>query len=270
MDHSDYGVALSTAQNEVVCITHAHNMGDMRVFLKRVSGDVDAKRAAMYCQFMCEEWFGPDKKLTNLGVAALLVSFYGFQHHYGGPYEIIDMYSDRAAFFGNACDEILRDATLHREKLREYMEPHVIPYNDVDKAASKKANEVEETEITQPADGVKIFCIYHLYDVGNQRIYLAPGKSSVRAKDAALFLQFKAEQIFGESAWLSNLGIASLMCQLYGFQQCGEADIAEVIDMFSDREYATNTDIYEALMSKSELHRDGLKEQIKFFLRSLE
>jgi hypothetical protein len=60
------------------------------------------------------------------------------------------------------------------------------------------------------------------------------------------------------------------MCQFYGFQQYGETEIADIIDMYSDREYATSTNIYEALMSKAELQRDGLKEQIKFFLRPLE
>jgi hypothetical protein len=29
------------------------------------------------------------------------------------------------------------------------------------------------------------------------------------------------------------------MCQFYGFQQCDEVEIAEIIDMYSEREYAT-------------------------------
>jgi uncharacterized cysteine cluster protein YcgN (CxxCxxCC family) len=254
----------------IYCIEHFYDMGDQRIYIKRVSGDIDAKRAAIYCQFKCEEWFGSEKMLTNLGVASLLITFYGYQHYRMAPGTKIDMHADRVFFCGDNYKELIGDQTLYREKLREYMESHVIPDNDLDKAANKKPNEIEEATVTQPADGVEVCCIYHLYDAGNQRIFLASGEGSVKARDAALFLQFKAEQIFGENAWISNLGIASLMCQFYGFQQCGETEIADIIDMYSDREYATSTDIYEALMLKTELQRDNLKEQIKFFLRPLE
>lgn len=113
-------------QCEAYCITYFYGDGGAPVYIKRISGDVDARRAAVYCQFMCEEWFGPEKMLTNLGIASLLITFYGFQHHHGGPYEKIDMYSDRAALRGEQYYELLSDKALHREKLREYMEPHVI------------------------------------------------------------------------------------------------------------------------------------------------
>jgi hypothetical protein len=254
----------------VYCIEHFYDMGDQRIYIKRVSGDIAAKRAAIYCQFMCEEWFGSEKNLSNLGVASLLITFYGYRHHMVAPGTKIDMYSDRAAFCGQQYYELLSDKTLHREKLREFMAPHVIQDNDVDEVAREKRTDLEEIQSTWSTNSLGVCCIYHHYDIGNQRIYLAPGADSVKARDAALFLQFKAEQIFGESALLSNLGIASLMYQFYGFQQCGEVENAEMIDMYSDREYATTTDIYEALMSKPELQRDGLKDQIKLFIRSLE
>lgn len=129
-DYDESG--LEDAMNDVLrrhesyCITYFYGDGGAPAYIKRISGDVDARRAAVYCQFMCEEWFGPEKMLTNLGVASLLITFYGFQHHHGGPYDQIDMYSDRAAFCGLKYNELLSDKTLHREKLREYMEPHVI------------------------------------------------------------------------------------------------------------------------------------------------
>lgn len=64
---------------DVFCVTHCYDMADMRVFIKRSRGCVDAFRAAAYCQFMCELWFGPHKILTNLGVASLMVALYGYQ-----------------------------------------------------------------------------------------------------------------------------------------------------------------------------------------------
>lgn len=42
----------------------------------------------------------------------------------------------------------------------------------------------------------------------------------------------------------------------------GQIQVQINIDMYFDREHATSTDIYGALMSKAELQRDGLKQQI--------
>src|SRR5690606_41186437 len=61
--------------------------------------------SALYCEFKCEEWFGADKMLTNLGIGSLLVTFYGFQHHSAGPYDEIDMYRDRSLYSGNRSEE---------------------------------------------------------------------------------------------------------------------------------------------------------------------
>lgn len=113
-------------KDEAYCITYYYGDGGAPVYVKRVSGDVDAKRAAIYCECKCEEWFGSDKMITNLGVGALLVTFYGFQHHSSGPYEKIDMYFDRSTYCGESYIKLITDENLHREKLREYMEPHVI------------------------------------------------------------------------------------------------------------------------------------------------
>ncbi len=113
-------------REDAYCITYFYGDGGAPVYIKRVTGNVDAKRAAIYCQFKCEEWFGHERMLTNLGVASLLITFYGFQYHHGGPYDDIDMYHDHSAFCGEKYNELMLDAALQREKLREYMEPHVI------------------------------------------------------------------------------------------------------------------------------------------------
>lgn len=109
-------------------ISHRYDIGDQAVYINRREGDVDAKRAALYCQFMCEEWFGGGSILTNLGIAALLVAFYGFRHTASVPDEActsIDMYSDREAACGDLYFELMKDESLRRDGLKEYMAPHI-------------------------------------------------------------------------------------------------------------------------------------------------
>jgi hypothetical protein len=181
-------------------------MGDQRIYIKRASGDIDAKRAAIHCQFMCEEWFGPEKNLTNLGVASLLITFYGYQHYMAVPGAKIDLYSDRAAFCGLQYNELLSDKTLYRENLRGYMEPHVIPDNDLDKAASKKPTELEEATITQPADGVEVCCIYHPYDAAISAFILPLGKARLKPKMLHYYYNLKQSKylvkMLGLATWV--------------------------------------------------------------------
>jgi hypothetical protein len=125
LEHNDYDLDPSDSIG-VYCIEHFYDMADQRIYIKRVTGDIDAKRAAIYCQFMCEEWFGPEKTLTNLGVASLLITFYGYQHYMAVPGTTIDMYADRAEYCGEKYQQIIDDASLHRKRLYEFMVPHVI------------------------------------------------------------------------------------------------------------------------------------------------
>lgn len=112
-----------------------------------------------------------------------------------------------------------------------------------------------------------VYCIFHAYVVG-ERVYVARGDALVEAKEAALFIQFTAEA-FCEDAWLSNQAIVKLMIAHYGFKLTHSVANAELIDMYSDREFATTIEIYEPLMSKPELQRNELSEQIKLLLLSL-
>lgn len=114
-------------RSQTFCIQHHYDIGDQRVYIRRYTGGVDAKRAAVYCQFKCEEWFGSAKMLTNLGVASLLVTFYGYQHTASmDGCNIIDMHVHREESCGDKYYELIADTTLFRDKLKEYMEPHVI------------------------------------------------------------------------------------------------------------------------------------------------
>lgn len=104
-------------------VRHDCDIGNQDVYVVREHGNVDAKRAALYCQFKCEEWLGHQFILSNLAVAAMLVMFYGYRHAAvarEGSYTDIDMYSDRE----NACEygltaELKADTSLHHDGMRE-------------------------------------------------------------------------------------------------------------------------------------------------------
>lgn len=106
-------------------IHHHYDIGNQDVYVERHEGVVDGKRAAIYCQFQCEEWFGHDAMLSNLGVGTLLCMFYGFRHRAVAVLESateIDMYSDREKACGGLAFELLADPSLHRPGMREVME----------------------------------------------------------------------------------------------------------------------------------------------------
>lgn len=101
----------------VLRIYHHYDIGDQSSYIERRSGGIDAKRAALYCQFRCEEWFGASASLSNFGIASLLVDFYGFQHCAPPGESIfaeIDMYVDREDAVGNLYSELMKDDSLHR------------------------------------------------------------------------------------------------------------------------------------------------------------
>lgn len=106
-------------------IQHRYDLGDQSVTVE-APNDFDARTAAVYMQFMAEEWFGsPGPDVTNLGIAAALVSFYGCKHAPRNEQdEIIDMYSDRAARCSGAA-VLMADTSMRREGLREFLAQHL-------------------------------------------------------------------------------------------------------------------------------------------------
>lgn len=103
-------------------IHHRYDIGDQSVTIKAPAG-FDARRAAIYMQFWAEEWFGGEKMVTNLGVAAALVSFYGCKHAARNSCgEAINMHDDREARCGTGLKD---DASLKREGLREFLVAHL-------------------------------------------------------------------------------------------------------------------------------------------------
>lgn len=109
------------------CISHHYDLGDQKVFVERKTGNVDAKRAAVFCLFMAEEWFGPHFMASNLGIAACLCAFYGFQHTARTSMATeLDLYYDRERMCGHHVD-LVEDTTLHRDGLREFITPFMSP-----------------------------------------------------------------------------------------------------------------------------------------------
>ncbi|WP_321944394.1 hypothetical protein [Paraburkholderia tropica] len=105
-------------------IRHYYDIGDQGVTVKAPLG-FDARRAAIYMQLLAEEWFGVEKMVTNLGIAAALVSLYGCKHAARNARgETIDMHADREAMCARAA-VLMADESLRREDLRTFLAPHV-------------------------------------------------------------------------------------------------------------------------------------------------
>jgi hypothetical protein len=108
-------------------IFHRYDIGDRGIHvIKRNAEAPDAFRVAIYCLRKDDEWFVPATSrtiLSNFGMAALLISFYGYD--YCQPNEFaqnIDLYlsHDFPARFGDA-EQIANDPSLHRDGLRDLM-----------------------------------------------------------------------------------------------------------------------------------------------------
>lgn len=106
-------------------IFHYYDIGDQDVYVrpKKDQEFVDPRKAAIYCQFRCEEWFGEEKILNNLGVAAILCMFYGYRFSPKATnlWLEIDMHHDRDAFCGQQFSLLMSDPSLQRNGLRDIM-----------------------------------------------------------------------------------------------------------------------------------------------------
>ena len=106
-------------------IHHYYDIGDQRVAVQAPYGS-DSRRAAIYLQLKAEEWFGDSASVSNLGIAAALVAFYGCTHGVRSEHEEhIDMYTDRSAML---CDyaNLISDPSLVREGLRDFLARHLV------------------------------------------------------------------------------------------------------------------------------------------------
>lgn len=121
---ADAEIDLKAEGEKIYRITHHYDIGDQDVHVEHPTGEVDGKRVALYCWFKACEWFGMSVVVSNLGIATAMVSLYGFRHCAVHPFSTaVDLYHDVEGFKG--YDELMADASLHRDGLRELLAPHV-------------------------------------------------------------------------------------------------------------------------------------------------
>ncbi|WP_454727693.1 MULTISPECIES: hypothetical protein [Cupriavidus] len=105
-------------------ITHHYDIGNQDVYVERATGEADGRRAALYCWFKACEWFGESAIVSDLGIASMLVTFYGFQHCAASNISTtVDLYADAEGFSDYAA--LMRDESLFRDGLQKAMRPHV-------------------------------------------------------------------------------------------------------------------------------------------------
>ena len=103
------------SENAVFGIGHEYDSDEQRVWVLQVAGDNDGLRAALYCEFKCEEWF-EGRRLTNSEIASLLVMFYGYQPiQRPDCYILIDIHDQRERYCGWVYQALMGDASLHRD-----------------------------------------------------------------------------------------------------------------------------------------------------------
>ncbi len=112
------------ASAQTFLIYHHYDIGDQGVTVRAPEG-LDARRAAVYMQFWAEEWFGHESTVTNLGIAAALVSFYGCKHAPKNKYgEYIDMCAARDEVH-HQSKALMADELLKRDGLQAFLAAHL-------------------------------------------------------------------------------------------------------------------------------------------------
>lgn len=112
-------------KKQVYRITHNYQIGNQDVF---VASDNDPTDAAIYCQLIAETVpvEAPENIVTNLGIGAALVHFYGCSHSAASSEAItIDMHCDRESRIGAWWIQHEHDSPLARDGLVEYLKPHI-------------------------------------------------------------------------------------------------------------------------------------------------
>lgn len=102
--------------------------------------------------------------------------------------------------------------------------------------------------------------IFHSYDVGDQGVSILAG-SDFDVIRAAVYIQFKVEEWFGDTMSATNPGIAAALVSFYGCKHSQRTDNDIAIDMYSERE-SLNGESYKKLISDKSMLRQGLREFI--------
>jgi hypothetical protein len=104
---------------QIYKIHHKYDIGNQAIY---ISSKTDPTKAAIFCQFMAEKWFGEEHDLSNLAIANALVSFYDCSQAAVTEKHIsINIYYERNALCGSLLEE---EKSLHRTGLKFLLEPH--------------------------------------------------------------------------------------------------------------------------------------------------
>ncbi len=115
---------VSDADAQTFLIYHHYNIGDQGVTVSAPEG-FDARRVAVYMQYWAEEWFGHEVTVSNLDLAAALVSFDGCKRAARNEYgDYIDMYEDREAEH-HQHKALMADDSLQRDGLQAFLAAHL-------------------------------------------------------------------------------------------------------------------------------------------------
>lgn len=116
------------SEHEIVCICHSYDVGEQEQYLQSITGESLARRAALYCQFKAEMWFGSAVQVSTCGIAEALSALYGYEKVSAQqPYSIVDLYQVReTAVLAGYHEDLVNDSTLERTGLRDLLEPYVL------------------------------------------------------------------------------------------------------------------------------------------------
>lgn len=122
-------IDLSDLEAEGKCvyrITHHYNIGNQDVYVEDPTGEIDGKYIALYCWYKACDWFGTGALISDLGIASVMVAFYGFRHCASHPFSTtVDLYHDTKGIGAEKYQALMNDPALHRDGLREAMAPHI-------------------------------------------------------------------------------------------------------------------------------------------------
>lgn len=152
---------------------------------------------------------------------------------------------------------------LSPEALERFCEAHIESYQQFHSNHEHQLIRCERVSMEKfwadEATAPKTYRIFHNYDQGDQSVYLSSLTDPTRA---AVYCQFLAEDQLGESASVSNSGIANALVQLYGCTPAGKTEDAIELDLYYARARLCGKG-YEQLMADPALQRKGAIELIR-------
>ncbi|MGF6996826.1 hypothetical protein [Paraburkholderia sp. GAS32] len=211
----------ATHKSNVYRITHYYQIGDQDVYVTDPTGEKNGKEIAAYIFGWACEWHGHGNLISNLGIAAMMVQFYGFIHcAKDEDATTVDMYWDCQ---GNDFLTILNNETYERNTLRKAVVPFI--------------------------NGPRVFRITR-FGIDSEFLSSPEGLDGERI---ANYLSHVAMELYGPNI-ISTFAVAQVMKTCYGFNRVAPAVAAIEVEltMTYDSEYRAE------LMDDLTLPRDNL------------